>query len=114
VTVGAVLATIINWTNSILQEHEVKKLLPNTIPANVRWGVGNSTALRLMIDRIQSRQLATKISMEWQREENGLGIREWLQSIGLDEWQKRFEPTVGDLRNLLDYSRNPVGGVAVD
>ncbi len=109
-----VLATIINWTNSILQEREVENLLPNTIPANVRWGVGNSTALRLMIEGIQSRQLATKISVTWQREESAPEIREWLQSMGLDEWQKRFEPTVGDLRNLLDYSRNLVGGVAVD
>jgi len=108
-----VMATIINWTNSILQTHGVGNLLPNTIPANVRWGVGDSIALRLMVEGIQSRQLAMRISAEWQQEENALGIREWLQSMGLDEWQKRLEPSVGELRNLLEYSRNPVGGVAV-
>lgn len=108
-----VLATIIYWANRILQEREANNLLPNTIPANVRWGVGNAIALHLMIGGIQSRQLAMRISMEWQREETEQGIREWLQSMGLEEWQKRFDPSVGELRNLLEYSRNPAGGVAV-
>lgn len=109
-----VFGTIIAWTNDLLLEKGVAVLFPRTIPANIRWGVGNPIALELMIKGIQSRILALKIAESWEKEKRDGDVRSWIRAMNLADWQQTFNASVADLRNLLEFSRNQRGGVAVD
>ena len=109
-----VFGTVIAWTNSLLQENDAEILLPKTIAANVRWGVGHSIALKLMVRGIQSRILALKIAQAWEDEEVDGDVHSWIRSMNLAEWQRTFEASAAELRNLLEFSRDQGGGVAVE
>lgn len=109
-----VFGTIVAWTNNLLQENGVATSLPKTIPANIRWGVANSTALGLMIKGIQSRTLAMKIAEAWESGERDDDVRSWIRSMNLAEWQQTFEASPVELRNLLEFSRDQQGGIAVE
>lgn len=104
-----VMATLVPWTNELLEQSGSAEFLPTAIPAYVRWGVGNSTALELMVAGIQSRTLALRIATQWEIEEGDVGVREWIQSMNVDEWRTKFDASVADLRNLLEFCRNPQG-----
>jgi len=108
-----VFGTIVAWTNDLLQENGVATSLPKTVPANIRWGVANSTALELMIKGIQSRTLAMKIAEAWESRERDDDVRSWIRSMNLAEWQQTFEASPVELRNLLEFSRDQQGGIAV-
>lgn len=108
-----VFGTIIIWTNHFLLEEGAESLVPNTVPANIRWGVNTPVALELMVNGIQSRNLALRIADAWDGEEDN-DVRSWIRSMGLVEWQHMFEASVAELRNLLEFSRDHRGGVAVD
>jgi hypothetical protein len=109
-----VFGTLIAWTNTLLQENEVETLLPRTIPANVRWGVGNSTALELMVRGVQARTLASRIAQLWKTEGGDRDIHSWIRSMSLVEWQQKFGASVAELRNILEFSRDRRGGIAVE
>jgi len=109
-----VLGTVIAWTNELLEESGAETLLPGTVPAHVRWGVGSPAALELMASGISSRTLASRIATEWQANEGDGTIRPWIRSMSLAEWQERFAPSIAELRSLLDYSRDRRGGVAAE
>lgn len=107
-----VFGTIIAWTNDLLQDSGVAQRLPKTVPANIRWGVANSTALELMIGGVQSRSLAMRVANAWETEEGDGGVRSWIRSMNLTEWQQKFQASPAELRNLLELSRRQGGSVA--
>ena len=109
-----VFGTVIAWTNELLVESGAEALLPRTVPANVRWGVGSRVALELMASGMASRTLAARIAMEWQAQEREGTIRSWIRSMDLAEWQERFAPSIAELRSLLNYSRDPRRGVGAE
>ncbi|MFC1930684.1 DEAD/DEAH box helicase [Chloroflexota bacterium] len=109
-----ILGIIIEWVNSLLQENGSNSQLSRAIPSLVRLGVDSFTAASLMSGGIRSRQLALKISRSWESESREGDVRSWLRDMSILEWQSEFEASVSELRNLLEFSRNRVGGVAVD
>jgi hypothetical protein len=108
-----VFGTIIAWTNHFLVEAGTELLVPSSIPANIRWGVNTPVAVELMVKGIQSRNLALRIAEAWDSEEGG-DVRSWIRFMDLAEWRRTFEASVAELRNLLEFSRDHRGGVAVD
>lgn len=67
-----------------------------------------------MIGGIRSRRLATKITQLWEAEKKEGDIRAWIRSMNIAQWRDVFEASVTELRNLLEFSRDQVKGVAVD
>jgi hypothetical protein len=109
-----VFGTMIAWVNGFLEQRGVESLLPKTVPAGVRWGVADETALGLMINGIRSRRLAMRISEAWKSETTSQDVYSWTRSMSLAEWQHAFNASPPDLRNLLEFSRDRRGGVAVE
>jgi hypothetical protein len=109
-----VFGTVLAWTNAFLEQAGSTTLLPKTIPAHVRWGVGDATALRLMIRGIQSRTLASRIAQVWQAEERDRSLRSWIRSMRISEWQQEFGASDAELRDILNFSRPRTGGISVD
>lgn len=108
-----IIGTVINWTNTQLIENGRSDVFPTTIPANIRYGVGNDTALNLMIRGIQSRSLAKRISEVWSLGVQGLDVMSWIGSLTLSQWTDFFKPSPSEVRNLLEVVRPQNGGVAV-
>ena len=109
-----IFGVTIEWTNGILKERNVEKELPGNVSALIRWGVSNRHAVNLMIGGIRSRRLATKITQIWETEKKDGDIRIWLRSMNVAQWRDVFEASITELRNLLEFSRDQVKGVAVD
>jgi len=109
-----IFGVTIEWTNSLLRENNVDKELPGNVSALVRWGVCNSQAVSLMVGGIRSRRLATKITQIWETEKKDGDIRTWIRSMNVAKWGDVFEASITELRNLLEFSRDQVKGVAVD
>lgn len=109
-----IFGVTIQWTNNILRENNIDKELPGDVSALIRWGVSNSRAVNLMIGGIRSRRLATKITQLWEAEKKEGDIRAWIRSMNIAQWRDVFEASVTELRNLLEFSRDQVKGVAVD
>lgn len=107
-----IFGTIIEWTNAILAENGVLQTLPRAIPAHIRWGVQNSTALELMFQGIVSRGLANRIGRMWEETIPDMDVHSWLRSMDIDEWQEKFEASIPELRNLLEFARVRRGGIA--
>jgi len=109
-----IFGVTIEWTNSLLKERSIEKELPGNVSALIRWGVSNSNAVNLMIGGIRSRRLATKITRVWETEKKDDNIRAWIRSMNVAQWRDVFEASITELRNLLEFSRDQVKGVAVD
>ncbi len=109
-----VFGTLISWVNEILVERESDRLLPTSVPANIRYGVDNSVSLELMIQGIQSRQLAIKIANAWQTNGVEIGVIQWIRSLSLTQWTELFDASPNEIRNLLEISRVKRGGAVVD
>jgi hypothetical protein len=108
------MGTLISWVNSMLQSDGREERLPQVLPAYIRWGVNQLSALRLMILGIQSRILANKISAVWEAEEREGDIHSWIRSMSLEEWQRTFDASPTELRSILELSRDQVSGIGVD
>ncbi len=106
-----VLGTIIRWVNQDLAEQGMSTSLPTTIPAHVRYGIDDPVALRLMMDGIDSRSLARKMTTEWRNSGTVQEPYEWIRQMSLSEWQDRFDASPIDLRNLLSYARDRQGNL---
>ena len=63
---------------------------------------------------ILSRNLANRIGKAWEELKVDIYVHPWLRAMEIDEWQKRFDATIPELRNLLEFARSRSGGVAVD
>jgi len=109
-----IFGVTIEWTNNLLRENNIEKELPRNVSALIRWGVSNSRAINLMVGGIRSRRLASKISQLWETEKKDGDIRAWVRSMNMAQWRDTFEASVTELRNLLEFSRDQVKGVAVD
>lgn len=95
-------------------EKGLKLTLPRSIPANIRWGVNNNTALELMIRGISSRSLANRIGMAWEEAKIDTDVHSWLRSMDIDAWRDIFRASAPELRNLLEFARIRRGGLAAD
>jgi len=109
-----VIGTVINWSNTIVTENGEDNIFPTTIPANIRYGVGNVTALNLMIRGMQSRNLAINISEIWLSGSQDEDVTSWIRSLTFSQWVQLFNPSPSEIRNLLEIARPQRGGVAVD
>ncbi|MFC1989611.1 DEAD/DEAH box helicase [Chloroflexota bacterium] len=109
-----IFGVTIEWTNNLLKERGVEKELPGNVSALIRWGVSNSHAVNLMVGGIRSRRLATKIIQIWETEKRDDDIRTWIRSMNISQWRDVFEASITELRNLLEFSKDQVKGVAVD
>jgi len=108
-----VFGTLVAWTNSLLAASGRLVSVPKTVAASVRWGVMDPAALELMARGMQSRSLALRIARAYHSEERQVGVRSWLRSMSIAEWRSTFSASAADLRNILEFSRDPRGGVAV-
>ncbi len=108
-----VFGTIIGWVNEMLLTSGSDSFLPTSIPANIRYGVGDAASLDLMLRGIQSRDLAVKISRAWQSNDREITLISWIRSLTLEEWTDLFDASINELRNLIEISRLERGGVAV-
>jgi superfamily II DNA/RNA helicase len=106
--------TLISWVNEMLLERESDSFLPTSVPANIRYGVDNSISLELMIQGVQSRQLAIKIADAWQAIGGETDVIPWIRSLSLTQWAELFDASPNEIRNLLEISRVQRGGVVVD
>ena len=106
--------TVITWTNSMLEEIGSRTLLPRSISANVRWGIDNPIALELMAKGIQSRSLALRVARVWQSEDREERVHSWVRSMSVADWQRAFDASPGELRSILEFSRDRRGGAAVE
>lgn len=109
-----VFGTVVEWTNSMLVEKIALQTLPRSIPAHIRWGVQNGTALGLMSQGIVSRGLANKIGKIWEETIDSTDVHSWLRSMNVDEWREKFDASIPDLRNLLEFARIRHGGIAAE
>ena len=109
-----IFGVTIKWTNNLLRENNIDKELSGHVSALIHWGVSNPKAISLMVGGIRSRRLATKITQLWETEKKDGDIRAWVRSMNIAQWRAIFEASVTELRNLLEFSRDQVKGVAVD
>ncbi len=110
------LSALIAWVNRALQDRGTLVGFPSDIPAYIRSGVNDATALHLMNNGIRSRSLARAVAAAWRREASAhealtTNVRSWLGSRGVAAWQQLFNASVADLRNLLDYAKQPGAGL---
>lgn len=108
-----VFGTLISWVNEILTEKGFDTFLPTIVPANIRYGVDDPISLELMIQGIQSRQLATKIASVWRTKRTETDVVQWIRSLSLIQWTELFDASPNEIRNLLEISRVKRGGTAV-
>mgnify|MGYP000093886243 CR=1 FL=1 len=106
-----VFGTMIRWINQDLTNAGMTKLLPPMLPAHVRYGVEDPVALKLMLDGIESRNLAKNIATEWRKENTSQMPHYWIRNLSLPEWQTRFNASHFELRNLINYARDRQGGL---
>ncbi|MFC2047476.1 hypothetical protein ACFLTK_04305 [Chloroflexota bacterium] len=109
-----ILGVVVEWCTVICRDNGIEKELPRYLPALIRWGVSSSLSVDLMIGGIRSRRLATKITQEWGTEEREGDIRSWVRAMSIPQWQDVFKASIIELRNLLEFSRDQVGGAAVE
>lgn len=107
-----IFGTIVEWANAKLLENRILITLPKSIPAHIRWGVQNNTALELMFQGIVSRSLANRIGRVWEATIFEMDVHSWIRSMDINEWQEKFEASIPELRNLLEFARVRRGGIA--
>lgn len=105
----AVLATLIRWANEFLTEASTNPgellLFPYDAPSYIRWGVGDSASLELMSSGLSSRRLATKAARIYRETGTTDPVRDWLGRMTIQELRDRFDPSVAELRSLVDVAR---------
>lgn len=97
-----VTSILVAWTNELLGEDNPHRI-PTAIPAYIRWGIADPTALNLMSHGIRSRRLAAAIARRLVST-GGDNVKQWLQSLTIGDWREQFEASVPELRNLLEFA----------
>lgn len=86
--------------------------LCESLPMYVRYGVDSTEAVELIGAGIRSRQFAHRVAcVARAREDEGEGLREWLQSLPMDRWRRTFDGTPADFLDLLEFTRTRGGGL---
>jgi hypothetical protein len=67
-----------------------------------------------MVRGIHSRTLASRIAQAWESEERDRDAHSWIRSMKVAEWQQKFGASAAELRNILEFSRDRRGGIAVE
>jgi superfamily II DNA/RNA helicase len=125
------IGILVDWTNDALETLEASPLadaletldsvtlvavprLPLELAAFARCGVNDPLALQLILRGLPSRRLSLAVTRQWheaaevERDENTAEIdalRDWLATMRLPEWQRRFAASRAELRSLLDFVR---------
>lgn len=108
-----VTSILIMRANEILDSIGAGTHLPTSLPAYIRWGISDLTALYLMSHGIRSRRLASVIS-EQCPSDNPPDVKSWVQSLSLSEWSESFGATVPELRNLLEFASETRRSIGAD
>ena len=100
------LGALIELTNEKLEaDGSLVRLCPQ-LPAYVRYGVENDSALALLVAGVRSRRLAHTVAAELGTEEGEPeDIRSWIAGMGIEAWRRRFGATPSELLDLLDFAR---------
>jgi hypothetical protein len=72
----------------------------------VRYGVDSAEAVELISSGLRSREFAHRVAaVACGREEEGEGLRDWLQGLPMDRWRRTFDGTPSDFLDLLEFTR---------
>lgn len=97
------VGAVVRWVNESLGEFETEAQIPTSLPAYIRWGISDPTALYLMSHGIRSRRMANAIARLFTGARPS-DVRAWLQTFALAEWRDLFAANVSELRNLFDFA----------
>jgi hypothetical protein len=107
-----ILGSLTAWSNELLEEQGSPLRLPRSLPAYLRWGVGNHAALQLMAAGLYSRTLATRAALAWISADAPGDILDWLRSMDLREWRLDLSASISEIRQLLELVRSRPEGLA--
>jgi hypothetical protein len=104
------LGVVVGWANSKLEEGDFSgTLIPGDLPAYIRYGVDSTTAIRLLAGGLRSRGLARRLAKAWDASEDVSDVRTWLASLAIADWERLFQPSLAELRSLVDFARSSSG-----
>jgi len=106
------LGILITWVNDALAERtdEEGVSLSRLLPAYVRHGVNSEQAVTLFRAGLRSRSVAVAVAADHlaHRDSPDQALRDWLCTMDLADWRRRFAPSPSELRALLEFAR-PAG-----
>lgn len=101
--------TLVEWTNQRLESSpSCDQVLCPELGGYVRYGTSHPLALQLFQQGVRSRDLGNKIAI-YGRDQGWVDfdeMQEGLRTLGPTSWAQLFQPSVGDLRDLLDIVRD--------
>ena len=72
----------------------------------IRYGVDSAEAVELISAGLRSREFARRVAaVAHAREDEGEGLREWLQGLPMDRWRHTLDGTPADFLGLLEFTR---------
>jgi hypothetical protein len=101
------LRIVIAWTNARLESEDRGFTIPESVPANIHYGVPNGTALALMWGGIRSRRLAVQVAQLYRESSTEMDVRDWLTEVGLPYWRQELDASATELSDLLTFVRDP-------
>ena len=100
------LGAVVTIANERLADEDVEVKLCENLPLYVRYGVDSAEAVELISSGLRSRAFAHRVaSVAHAQEFEAGGLREWLQSLPIDQWRALFGGTPADLLDLLEFTR---------
>jgi DEAD/DEAH box helicase len=100
------LGVVIGVANERLTSEGVEAKICENLPLYVRYGVDSPEAVELISSGLRSRAFAHRVASVARSQELEDGtLRDWLQSLPLDQWRDVFGGTPGDLLDLLEFTR---------
>lgn len=104
-----VLGIFIAWINETLAERTGgnEMALSRSLSAYVRYGVNSDQAVALFRAGLRSRAVAVNVASEYlaARTSTDESVRDWLCTMDLADWRRRFSPSPSELRALLEFAR---------
>jgi hypothetical protein len=106
------VGTLIRWINEDRANTSLGlPLFPDDLPSYIRWGVNRPECLQLIAGGLRTRRLVHAIVTAWGEKEIDQPVIQWIKSMTLPDWRSEFAASARELRELLQFSRLPGGGV---
>jgi len=84
----------------------VERKLCENLPLYVRYGVDSPQAVELISSGLRSRAFAYRVAAVARAQESEeRGLRDWLQSLAMEQWRTMFNGTPADFLDLLEFTR---------
>jgi hypothetical protein len=103
------LGILIAWVNDALVERTEgdQASLSRSLPAYVRYGVNSEQAVALFRAGLRSRAVAVGVAADYlaHRGSPDETLRDWLCTMDLADWRRRFATSPSELRALLEFAR---------